>query len=206
MPAVYAGRDDLTVTDRRCGRASRDRRRRTGSARARHPDVVELDLDEVVRPPPSAASNRRRIVWPAKASIETDARPPGAVDVARRRRRRGRPRTCVPSDRSTIARKRVGRLEARVVGEDVARRSGAGRSSRAARCARRADRSSGRRGRWRSALRAGARARHEGPRAGRASSRAASGRGSWSRPGCRGRTGRWPAPCRCRPGSRVQPR
>ena len=173
------------------------------SARLGHPDVVELDLEQVAAP--AVLGDEAEVDRRAGERIERDrAGPPRAVDVDRLP---GDLEPRRPGCRRPARRSRAGcrPMSSGAVGEDVARRSGAGRRPAGRSIAVRSDRSSAHRGRW-------TRPRRPQPRRSRTPwrpigpFRAASGRRSLSTPGSPGRSARWPAPCRCHRGCRVQPR
>ena len=133
------------------------------SAAARHPDVVELDLEQVARP----AVHR---LEPEADRLPRERDPSRSRPSATRRRRRRVP-PGDPEDLDLAAvgplddrAQRVGRRRRRAVGEDIARTSAAGRRRPAGRSAAIGS-SSGRRGRSRVADRAGRRAGHERLRA-----------------------------------------
>ena len=114
------------------------------------PDVVDFDLEKVVRPAvdglePEADRSGRR-----KRSIEIDA-VRHAPSTSAAVRRHDEDSTCVPSERSTIAWRRSDGVERGVMREDVARTSAAGRPP-AGRRSLASGRSSARRGRWRSPI------------------------------------------------------
>ena len=138
MPVSLPTTGDVPVTRPRSGR----------SASAGDPDVVDLDLDKIV----GAAIHRLEAdvdpTGPRIGSIDDRGCPPPAVDVDWSAVRRRTLPACVPSERSMMAWRPVGRARARVVREHVREGqplAGRGRERRSPA----SGPSSGRRGRWR---------------------------------------------------------